>query len=62
MFGVDVVNKINKMNTNKDSVKGKEQQVAGKSVENEQIQAEGSYYQVIGAYKEVLANLNWLYM
>ena len=48
-FGLAVVNKMHKMNTNKDSVKGKAKEVAGKVIGNEQMQAEGTFDQVIGA-------------
>ena len=57
-FGLAVVNKMHKMNTNKDSVKGKAKEVAGKVIGNEQMQAEGTFDQVIGASKEVLEDLN----
>ena len=56
-FGLAVVNKMHKMNTNKDSVKGKAKEVAGKVIGNEQMQAEGTFDQVIGASKEVLEDL-----
>lgn len=56
-FGLAVVNKMQKMNTNKDSVKGKAKEVAGKVIGNEQMQAEGTLDQVIGASKEVLEDL-----
>ena len=56
-FGIAVVNKMQKINANKDSVKGKAKEVAGKVIGNEQMQAEGTFDQVIGASKEVLEDL-----
>ncbi|EGO2635460.1 CsbD family protein [Enterococcus faecalis] len=56
-FGIAVVNKMQKINANKDSVKGKAKELAGDVVGNEKLQAEGTVDQVVGASKEVLEDL-----
>lgn len=53
-FGVAVFNKMQKINPNKDSIKGKAKEVTGEWVGNEQMQSEGMIDQFVGASKEVL--------
>lgn len=56
-FGIAVVNKMQKINANKDSVKGKAKELVGDVVGNEKLQAEGTVDQVVDASKEVLEDL-----
>ncbi|WP_291290876.1 CsbD family protein [Enterococcus sp.] len=56
-FGLAVYKKMQKMNVNKDSVKGKTKEVAGNIVGNHKMQTEGTLDQVVGASKEVLKDL-----
>lgn len=56
-FGIAVANKMQKINVNKDSAKGKAKEIAGDVVGNEKLQAEGTVDQVVGASKEVLEDL-----
>lgn len=53
-FSVAVFNKMQKINPNKDSVKGKIKEVTGEWVGDEQLKSEGTIDQLFGASKEVL--------
>lgn len=56
-FGVAVLKKMNETPLNKDSLKGKTKEVAGKVVGNDKLKAEGTLNQVLGASKEVVQDV-----